>query len=177
MKKFITVLALLSLNAFSADVDLAQSSFNWKGTKVTGEHVGGLKLKSASLEVDKDLIKSGEFVIDMNTLSVTDLQGEWADKFLGHIKNEDFFDVGKFPTSKLKITSATKDVVKGDLTIKGKTQPVSIKFKKEGKAYVGKLVFDRTKFDMVYGSGDFFKNLGDKMIHNDVAVDFKVVVK
>lgn len=177
MKKTILTLAFLSLSTLAADVDLAKSTFNWKGTKVSGEHFGVISLKSAKLDVKDDAIKSGEFVIDMNSMVVKDLQGEWADKLLGHIKNEDFFEVSKYPTSTLKITSSTKDEVKGELTVKGKTNPVSVKFKKEGKDYVGKLVFDRTKFNIVYGSGDFFKNLGDKMIHNDISVDFRVVTK
>jgi hypothetical protein len=30
---------------------------------------------------------------------------------------------------------------------------------------------------MVYGSGNFFKDLGDKMIHDEVTLDFTVVTK
>ena len=66
----------------------------------------------------------------------------------------------------------SRDNYRPQLTEEGK-----VFYKKDGKAYSGTLVFDRTKFGMIYGSGDFFKGLGDKMIHNEVKVDFKFVVK
>ena len=60
---------------------------------------------------------------------------------------------------------------------KDKTNPISVSYKKEGKTYTGKMVFDRTKYNIVYGSGNFFKNLGDKVIHDDVEVNFSIVLK
>ncbi len=167
----------LSFAAQGADVDLAASKFTWKGTKVTGEHVGEVKLKSASVVEKEGKVAGGEFVIDMTTITVTDLQGEWADKFLNHVKTDDFFVVNKYPEAKLVIKSVEGDTFKGDLTVKGKTNPVTFKAKQDGKKYSGKLQFDRTKFDIVYGSGAFFKGLGDKMIHDQVEVDFLVVLK
>ena len=50
-------------------------------------------------------------------------------------------------------------------------------YTKKDNTSSGKMTFDRTKFNMIYGSGDFFKNLGDKVIHNEVKVDFVFVVK
>jgi polyisoprenoid-binding protein YceI len=170
--------ALLTISANAANVNLQNSSFTWKGTKVTGEHYGPIKLKSAKLETNKSgEIKSGEFVIDMSTIKITDLSGEWGDKFLAHIKSADFFDIQKFPTSKLVIKSVKNNVAYASLTIKGKTNDVKVKFTQKGNAYEGELKFDRTKFDMIYGSGNFFKNLGDKTIHNEVSLKFKVLTK
>ena len=65
----------------------------------------------------------------------------------------------------------------GSLTIKGKTEPVSLKYTQKGKSYTGTLKFDRTKFGIKYGSGNFFKGLGDKMIYDEVTVEFTVVTK
>lgn len=178
MKKFsVLLVSLLSLATFGAEVDVKNSVFQWVGKKVTGQHNGKIFLKSGSIELEKEALKGGSFVIDVNTVTVEDLSGEWKDKFLTHMKSADFFTVDKFPEAKLVIKSVKGDEVSADLTIKGKTNPVSFKYKKDGKAYSGQLVFDRTKFDMVYGSGDFFKGLGDKMIYNDVTVDFKIVTK
>ncbi|WP_372655925.1 YceI family protein [Halobacteriovorax sp.] len=174
----ISALTIFSLSSLAADVDLAKSEFTWKGTKVTGEHTGKLKLKKGSVELnEKNIIKSGTLVIDINSLTVTDLSGEWATKFLNHMKSDDFFNVAKYPEAKLEVKSDTGSKIKGVLTIKGKSNPVEFSYKKSGSEYVGVLTFDRTKFDMVYGSGDFFKNLGDKMIHNDVTLNFKLVLK
>lgn len=164
--------------AFAAKVDTKNSSFSWLGTKVSGKHYGKIFLKSAKVDVAKDgKLKNGEFVMDMNSFTVTDLQGEWADKFLGHMKSGDFFEVSKFPTAKLVLNKDDGKTLSGKLTIKGKTHAVSFPYTKKGKSYVGKLKFDRTKFNMVYGSGNFFKNLGDKMIHDEVSLDFNVVLK
>ena len=93
------------------------------------------------------------------------------------MKSEDFFQVEKWPTAKLVIKSVKGEKVKGELTIKDKTNPVEFTAKNEKGFYTGTLKFDRTKFGMIYGSGNFFKNLGDKMIENDVTLDFKVKVK
>src|SRR5690606_6621253 len=102
---------------------------------------------------------------------------EYRDKFLGHMKSADFFDVAKYPTAKLVTTKIDGNSVTANLTIKGKTHPVNFTYSKEkgeNGAYTGDITFDRTKFDMIYGSGNFFKNLGDKMIHDKVQLNFKV---
>ena len=178
--KLMTLLAacLLSLtSAFGEAIDLKASSLQWKGTKVTGEHFGKLSFKSGEVEMKDGKLAGGKFVVDVNSLTVDDLKGEWATKFIGHMKSKDFFEVEKHPTASMKIKKVADGKITADLTIKGKTNEVTFPFKKDGKAYSGQLKFDRTKFDMVYGSGDFFKNLGDKMIHNDVTLDYKFVVK
>ena len=163
--------------AEKVQVDLDESTLKWKGSKVTGEHYGKVPLKSGHVEMEKGKIKSGEFVADISQFTVEDLEGEWAQKFTTHMKSEDFFEVSKYPTAKLKIKEVKGNNVKADLTIKDKTHPVSFKMKEKSGVYSGTLKFDRTKFGMIYGSGDFFKNLGDKMIHNEVIVDFSFQLK
>lgn len=180
MKKMATALiasTLLTASALGADLDVKKSVLNWKGTKVTGKHVGTLKFKSGSAKVEDGKLKGGEFVVDMNSLAVTDLTGEWADKFIGHMKSADFFEVSKHPTSKLVVKSVKGNTISGDLTIKGKTHPIKFAYEKNGDAYVGDFTFDRTKYDMIYNSGNFFKDLGDKVIHNEVVVNFKFYLK
>ncbi len=178
--KLMTLLAACLMTfttAFGEAIDLKASSLQWKGTKVTGEHTGKLSFKSGEVKMKDGKLTGGNFVVDVNSLTVEDLKGEWATKFIGHMKSKDFFEVEKHPTASMKIKKVADGKITADLTIKGKTNEVTFPFKKEGKIYSGKLEFDRTKFDMVYGSGDFFKNLGDKMIHNEVKLDYKFVVK
>jgi polyisoprenoid-binding protein YceI len=171
----VTVLSISSV--FAAEVDLKASSLKWKGTKVSGDHFGKISLKSAKVDLKKGELTGGEFIVDMNSFTTEDLKGEWATKLIGHLKSKDFFVVEKYPTAKLKIKSVKGKKVTADLTIKDKTNEVTFDIKNNAKKYSGILKFDRTKFGMVYGSGDFFKGLGDKMIHNDVTVDFSFVVK
>lgn len=93
------------------------------------------------------------------------------------MKSEDFFEVKKYPTAKMKIKSVKGNTATGDLTIKGKTNEVTFDMKESKGAYVGTLKFDRTKFDMIYGSNNFFKSLGDKAINDEVIVEYKLVPK
>lgn len=183
MKKYFYSLALTglltftSLSALASTVDLVKSEFKWRATKVTGAHNGKIFLKSAELKSDGTNIIGGEFVMDIGSFTVEDLQGDSATKLATHLKSPDFFDAAKFPTATLVIDSIAGTTAKGTLTIKGKSNPISIEFTQLLNLYIGKMVFDRTKFDMIYGSGSFFKELGDKAIHDEVELTFKVVTK
>lgn len=107
------------------------STVTWLGTKPTGTHNGVFKLKEGSLSVEDNNLTGGSFVIDVNSLNVTDLTAETGkDKLEGHLKSPDFFDVAKYPTAKFEITAVEpfkydsltmKDVVMKDAThtIKG----------------------------------------------------------
>ena len=97
------------------------------GTKVTGSHYGMVKLKSANLDEKDGHINSGEFVMDMNSITCDDLTGKWMNDLIGHLKNDDFFGVDKHPTATLKIKHGMMGKLDGSLTIKGKTEPVSFK--------------------------------------------------
>ena len=175
----LVVLAALTLStAFAADIDTSKSSLKWEGTKITGKkHFGKVPFKSGSVELKKGKIVSGEFVADLANFTIEDISGEWATKFLGHVKSKDFFDVTKFPTAKIKIKSVKGNAATASLTIKGKTHDVKFDIKEVKGVYSGILKFDRTKFGMIYGSGDFFKGLGDKVIKNEVTVNFSFIVK
>jgi len=90
------------------------------------------------------------------------------------MKSADFFDVSKYPDAKLVLTKMRKGKAKGKLTVRGKTNTVKFPYTFKNGVYSGTMKFDRTKFDMKYGSKSFFKSLGDKAIDNEVVVDFKV---
>jgi polyisoprenoid-binding protein YceI len=176
-KKVSLIAIMLTFSTgYAATVDSSKSEFAWTGKKVTGQHQGKLPLKSSEVKMNADQIASGEFIVDLTQLTVEDLTGEYKDKFLTHIKSADFFDVEKWPTAKLVVTKISGNQAEGKLTIKDKTNPVKFNFDKKENVYTGKLVFDRTKYGMIYGSGNFFKNLGDKTIYNDVTLDFKVTI-
>lgn len=175
-----TILAF-STSAFAdtLKVDTSASTIGWKGFKKLGSsHDGNIKLKSGTVEFKKDALIGGTFVVDMATISNNDLANspDYQKKLVGHLSNEDFFNVAKFPESTFKITSVTKKgdkfAIKGDLTMIGQTQPVefdaSIKSEKGKATGEGTLKIDRTKFGLKYGSGNFFKELAaDKIISDE----------
>lgn len=177
MKFLMTALLALSFSAI-ANVDVSKSQFKWTGKKIAGPHYGKVALKSGKVVEENGKLSGGEFVIDLNKMTVEDLSGEWADKLIGHLKGPDFLEVEKYPTAKLVVKSVKGEAVTADLTVKGTTHPVNFAIKKDGASYAGTLKFDRTKYGMQYNSKDFFdvKALGDKVIDNEVILDFTVVV-
>jgi len=163
-------------------VDTEKTTVTYTGKKVTGEHTGTVKVKSGNLVFTGPELTGGEIIVDMNSMTVTDLAGDppTAEKFLGHMKSPDFFDTAKYPESKLvikKTKMAGKDLeVTGDLTMIGKTKPITFKvtdWKWTDKEVTGRslVTVDRTKWDLKYGSSSFFKSLGDKAINNDFTLD------
>lgn len=161
---------------FTADTE--NSVVEWFGKKVTGEHNGTVQLADASFSVEDGAVISGNATIDLTTIVVKDIEdAEFNAKLKGHLESPDFFNVAEFPTATLAITGANK----GDLTIKGITQPVSfdaIVSEADGKIVVtGSITIDRTAYDIRYGSGKFFENLGDKTINDEFTLKFNVVAK
>ena len=55
----------------------------------------------------------------------------------------------------------------GDLTIKGKTNPITFVISIYGSKATASVKIDRTKFDVRYGSTSFFDNLKDKAIYDE----------
>ncbi|QQS51887.1 MAG: YceI family protein [Bacteroidota bacterium] len=172
---------LIGTSAFAQDlkVDLSKSSLKWTGKKIGGAHNGQISLKDGSMKIAENQITSGTFVIDMTTITCTDLTGEWNEKLVGHLNSDDFFSTSNFKTATLVISSATKfsngvAQVKGKLTIKGMTHPVSFDVKQSGKTYTATVNVDRTLYDIRYGSGKFFDNLGDNTIDDIFTLDVAI---
>ncbi|MGJ3233854.1 YceI family protein [Marivirga sp.] len=159
-------------------VDTNSSQIAWVGKKVTGQHNGTVDIKEGALEMEDGQVMGGSFVIDMTTIDVLDLEGEYKGKLMGHLRSDDFFSVEKYPTAKFVITSIDKSeatdathFVAGDLTIKGITNKITFPANvtiENGKANAkASFALDRTKWEVRYGSGSFFDGLGDKMIYDD----------
>jgi len=167
------------------NVDNSKSTVKWHAKKVTGEHYGTISFKNGLLEVKNNAVTGGSFEIDMTTIVNDDIKDAgMKERLVGHLKSDDFFSVEKFPLSTLKLSKIKKLTgseyeFTGDLTIKGKTNPVSFRAVTtvEGKTLKasGQMVINRAKFDVRYGSGAFFSNLGDKMIYDEFTLDFEMV--
>jgi polyisoprenoid-binding protein YceI len=192
MKKhsILTLLLLISFSMVNAEtivynVDTNNSSISWKGNRtVGGGHEGTINIAEGSLIFQNGVFSGGSFIIDMNTISSTDLTGGRKDRLDGHLKNEDFFDVEKFPTSRLVITKveqigAGRFRVTGDITIKSTT--LSVQFPATVGEVAGRMVasgafsFNRADFDVRYGSGKFFDNLGDRAISDEIPLTINLV--
>lgn len=167
----------------SVIVDSKASVVEWKGSKVTGSsHNGTIGIKEGEVQIDGKKLTGGKIVVDMASIVNLDLTDkDYNAKLVGHLKSDDFFDVAKFPTATLAIKKADvqKDgsyKVKADLTLKDATHAVEFVAKPsaDGKSATSELEFDRTVWNIRYGSGKFFKNLGDKMISDKVKLTVKL---
>jgi len=188
MKKILIIPALIfglsvAINAQEKLTAIKEKSkLSWLGEKVTGQHSGTVTLQSGWLNLAENKIVSGEFLIDMT--SIKDDDG--SERLLGHLKSEDFFGVEKNPVSKLVITESTPldkgtGTVKGNLTIKGITNPIEFKVamqkSDEGTWFYTNIVIDRSKYNIRYGSGSFFDNLGDKTIYDEFKLKVNLLVQ
>lgn len=173
----------LTMTAQNLIADAGNSTLKWHGEKVTGEHDGLINLKKGHMEIKDDRITAGKFIIDMTSITNTDLTDPaWNKKLVDHLKSDDFFGVATHPEASIEIVSSSKFVnnestVDAKLTIKGITQPVTFKVKRDGMAYHADITVDRSKFDVRYGSGSFFDNLGDNLIYDEFTLKVKVVTK
>jgi len=192
MKKllFLPLLALLVMAAkvpSTYKVDTQSSVVVWTGYKVTGKHTGTVKIQNGMVTTDNGVLTGGSFDIDMNSITCTDLEGEYAGKLVGHLKSDDFLGAAAYPKATFVITKAIPQDTKGNykilgnLTIKGTTKEVKF-FANVAEANgmvnaAGKITIDRSEFNMRYGSGSFFDGLGDKTIYDEFDLQVSLVAK
>jgi len=183
MKK-VTSLVIVLLVAFAAaaqkyEVKTSESNLKWTGKKVAGSHYGQIDLKEGSFTLKNDQIESGKFVIDMNSITCDDLTGDMNKSLVGHLKSDDFFSVESYPEATLLLSESTKlnngkATAKGLLTIKGITHPVEFEAKQTGNKFSAVISVDRTLYNVRYGSGKFFSNLGDNMISDEFTLEVEL---
>ena len=172
-------------------VNTESSVIEWIGSKPTGKHNGKINLKSGEIAVTNDSIESGMFVIDMNSIVVSDLAaGDGKEDLEAHLKGtgdkegeDHFFNATKFPEGKFEITSITatevKATVNGNLTIKGITKPVSfsatVSYEGNNMMLVSELfTINRTQWNVNYKSKSVFDDLKDKFVNDEIELVVKL---
>jgi polyisoprenoid-binding protein YceI len=159
-----------------------QSNIDWMGKKVTGAHNGTIAVKEGEIVLTDGKLTDGRFVIDTTSIKILDITDPVTNaQFFGHLASDDFFSTEKYPEATLVIFSVSGNHVEGNLTIKGITHPVdfdvAVKVDGDQLTASGKLVIDRTKYEMKFRSGNFFKDLGDTLIYNDFELNVVVTAK
>lgn len=184
MNKFVKLSAVLALaTAFSAPVFAAPQTFVVDGShtfpRFSYSHFGLSKQlsrfdkTSGTIVLDK-AAKTGSVDIVIDTKSVN----TGFPLFNEHIQGADFLDTTQFPTATFKSTKIVfkgdkPTAVKGDLTIKGVTKPVTLKvtsflamphpmLKKDAIGANATVTIKRTDFN----AGKYAPNVGD-----DVTID------
>lgn len=165
----------------------SNSNVEWTGRKVTGAHNGTIGIKEGNFILNEGKVKGGTVVIDTASIKILDITDpDTNTQFAGHLASEDFFSIEKFPTASFDISSV-KEIsgntfyLEGNLTIKDITHAAGFETALENRenaiSLTGKLIIDRTKYDIRFRSGNFFKDLGDTLIYNDFELDFNITAE
>ncbi|SOD92102.1 YceI family protein [Spirosoma fluviale] len=158
-------------------VDAKASQLNWTGYAELGSWApsGTIQVSKGQFSVAGRQITTGRISIDMTTLQHEDA------KLQAHLRDEDFFDIARYPTATFLLASLSGQVATGQLTIRGVTRPVTfpvvVSPEGDGLRIKGKAVIDRTQFAIRYNSTSFFSGLGDYAIKNEFSLAFNIVVK
>ncbi|MDZ7897972.1 MAG: YceI family protein [Arcicella sp.] len=166
---FIVIISL-SINSNAQLVfkaNLNKSKFSWTGYAAVGDYAptGTIQLSAGSINFDGKNISKGIFEFDMKSITHENKD------LMNHLKNEDFFDVNKYPKATFILEKITNNKAIGLLKIKGIQKrisfPISIK-KSENEVQI-QAVFsvNRTDFGIKYNSTNFFSNLGDYAIKDN----------
>ncbi|HEY0978128.1 MAG TPA: YceI family protein [Flavobacteriales bacterium] len=184
-------LGVLAMGQRNVTIDPAASKVSWTGKKMTGEHTGGIHIKNGTLTWSTQGLMAASVTIDMTTITCSDLEGGAATKLVNHLKSPDFFNVEAHPTATF-ISTKVQPIdgaapgrpnyrVTGDLTIKGITHPITFDVLSifDGQRVIASanLTFDRSKYDVRFGSASFFESIGDKAISDDVQLTFDITAK
>lgn len=180
-------------NAIVKTIDKDKSTIAWEGSKMVGSsHDGTIDIKSGELYIVDDVLVGGKVFIDMTKIVVLDIENPSMNaKLKNHLKSDDFFSVEKFPEAYFdmaqisQIENAGNDEhnyrIKGNLTIKGITHgiafPAFVSINNNELRAKADFSFDRALFDVRFGSGKFFDNLGDNLIKDEVLIGINVLAE
>jgi polyisoprenoid-binding protein YceI len=169
-------------------IEKAASTIEWVGKKVTGSHNGTIDVSDGVITLADGKLTGGAFTIATNTIKILDVTDAATNaQFAAHLASDDFFSINKYPAATLTINSVTPGTgnayhVEGVLTIKSITH--SIEFEATIDPVQGDtlrasatLIIDRTKYEMKFRSGNFFKDLGDTLIYNDFVLTVHLSAK
>jgi polyisoprenoid-binding protein YceI len=165
-------------------VDTLTSVIEWIGaTPGNYQHNGTIRLSAGQFTVSNNQLTSGNFKININSITNLDQTGKDKTNLEGHLKNEDFFEVEKFPFGRFEITGirsdSTGEKIVGNLTLKEKTNsieiPAKIKIDENNvRAETPTFTIDRTKWGIVYNSG-IIGTIKDDLINDEISLKLKIV--
>jgi len=166
-KIIIAIICIAFLSTISSaqeklHINISNSSIKWIGeyTFYFGGHDGFIQFTKGYFIKTGDVITGGEFTINMNSITNTDIKTKKGNESLVmHLKDSDFFDVKKYPFAKLTITSVeyfedTSMRIRANLTLKGITKPIRFNATPnyQEKKLTAKFKIDRRAWNVNYKS-------------------------
>lgn len=178
-------------------VDPSLSKVLWEGYKPSGSHNGTVEVSEGSISVKDGKIAAGNFMIDMNTINVLDLEGEYKNDLEGHLKGtgggdsaDHFFNVTKYPVAKFEITKVTNlesdpeatHMVYGNLTMKDITKQVGFRANVDitedaVKVSTPKFDINRTDWGIKFKSKSFVDDLKDNFINDNMGMSINLTAR
>lgn len=142
-------------------ISATDSTVQWTGAKITGNHLGGFRTVSGDVYVDGDQVTGADVNIDMTSIYSDN------DDLTGHLMSDDFFAVETYPSAEFEtsdirpITAADSiqnenatHVVTGRLTMHGQTNeitfPAVVQRTSNGATVEAAFLIDRTLWDINY---------------------------
>ena len=175
------------------EINPDDSRAEWMGRNLLNKHDGQIALKAGRLHFVQGELTGGQFVLDMNSITCRDLAGDpMHDVLIAHLRSDDFFDVERYPEARFVITSterirnatpgAPNLVVRGDLTLKDATRPIEFRaaagVTPEGRPAAQCLfAIDRTLWNVLYGSGKYFRRLGGHLVNDQIEIQLRIVTR
>jgi polyisoprenoid-binding protein YceI len=180
-----------SAEAVTYAIDKSASTVKWEGAKLTETvHTGTVGITEGSLSARQGKLEAGNFAIDMNSITNSDLTDTaYANKLMGHLKSADFFQTDSFPTARFEIsgveaaTSPDSAKVTGNLTLKGVTKsisfPAKVSLSDSTVDASARITINRNDWGVIWGGTQTDKKIKDYLKNNLIKDDisFDVALK
>jgi len=174
-------------------LDPGNSRLHWTGRNLANLHEGTIGLQSGWVELDHGILRRGELEIDMHAIECSDIADTKMRKVLvAHLRDHDFFDTDRHPRARVALREVRQEpgLASGrpnifgtaDLHLRGKVNPLRFELTggpsgEGGFSLQGPLSFDRTRWGVLYGSGQFFARLGMHLVNDFIDLDLRLNFK
>ncbi|MCT4583066.1 MAG: YceI family protein [Flavobacteriales bacterium] len=168
------------------------SVVKWMGSHIggVGAHNGTVSVSEGELTVTDGKLANGKFSIDMSTIHVEDLEKDSEDygKLVGHLENEDFFNVAKFTNATFELTEVTpleegdfNSKITGNLSLLGVERSISFDAKidiADNEVTINSQTFtiDRTQWGNEYNKEGAEGVPADYIISNDITLTIETSI-
>ena len=172
------------------EVDTAASLIEWTGRNPNNKHYGRLRLSAGELKMKSNTF-SGRMEIDMDSIENINLAGdELQPVLISHLKSDDFFFVSLFPKAEVIIDagrridspllSSPNYEIEGRLKLRGASKDILFpatlyKSEQGGIQAEAHFDFDRTRWDIIYGSSRFFEHLGMHLVYDPISIQLRMI--
>ncbi|HEX3443684.1 MAG TPA: YceI family protein, partial [Chthoniobacterales bacterium] len=172
-------------------IDIEKSIIKWTGANLSNSHTGTLRFADGMFQLSQGQLEDAKFQIDMKSLACDDIKDAATNQILiQHLASDDFFEVAKYPMARFQLTAAKvlppgtagypNYEMSGRLTLKGVTDQITfpaIVGYSDPNTIAGQahLEFDRTRWEVKYGSGKFFAFLGKHLVNDLVHLHLTII--